>query len=788
MKTVLVLLFFFAGFAGYTQDPTISGSVKSEEGDEFLPGVVLELRLVATGEVFSVLTDGEGQYSFKGISSGRYHLKAAYLGHQAHHAEVLVETVGVDYNIVLVPEAIWFETVTVTGGKPPVEVEGSKQIFNIESIPAFKSTNLSEILDAIPSLEVNEMQGVVKLRGNEPTVLINGKPISRSLESVLRSLSSSEIASIEVDSSPGARYAAEGGGLVNILLKKNTEEGFNGELDLTVSNILPNGYASFNFTNSKWNLNLAPSFTYYGIDYTRRRETSFPSNLQQTTDYLTEFSYFFYDISAGVDYYIDSTNTLFLSAMVYKEGNNDDFDGFFQDSGSLGVTDFTSVLDYDVPGYTTSLGYQKEFSKPNQNLLLDLSYEYYEDNEAYDYNYVFPGETQNRRTLNGGEDFLYNAQLDYSQPLSEKSTLDIGGQYFLNTGDDFSRFFNVSINSVEEQFNEYNAYDESNQVTSGYLSFANNGDKVSTEIGLRAEHTLLELDLINQTVPSSIEQDYLELFPSAGINFQLSEQSSLSLDYGRRITRPDGLLLNPFVNELDTSKLWAGNPNLQPEFINAFELGFQNAFDKGGFYATTYYRLVSDLMRFSGTVNASNIVVVQPDNFGDSKTMGVDLNFTYSLTSWWDMNLTGNYNRILLDDSIPNLINDELNQLKGRYNFDFYLPADFTLSTSGRLTAAQDTFQGRMEESSFFAFSLDKTLFDGKGGMAIQARNPFNTDDFEVELQTADFINIYEDFVTDNPFYNLNFYYSFGGDYRARQKKQRSQAEDRGNGEDITED
>lgn len=796
-RTTLCFIISLVAVLCYGQTAAVSGRVLDVETEQPLPGAVITLTNQASAKSYTAVSNASGVYAVSPVPYGNYKLEANMISYEPFEVLLIQLTPRAPHynmNMELTPNsAVSVEEVVITAKPPPVRTENGLQIYDVQATPSLKTASLGDVLDIIPSISADPMDGKLEMRGGGATLLINGKPINRAPAAVMRSLQASQIKEVQVNTSPSAKYAAEGSaGIINVVLVKNTKRGFNGDVDVSGGNIIQSGYIGLNYNNSKVNLSLEPFFRTINADFGRNRRSAFPNGLIQENNFEGKYKYHYYDITAGLDVYLDSTSTVFFSANVYTEGNDDSVDGIYDSFGTQSAsTGFDTQLDYDVPGYILDLNYQKDFPQEGRNLLLGLLYEFYTDKEDYLYAFTdnFSRTTERRSIENGGDDFLYQANLDYTHPLKSDLTLDVGAQFFLNTGNDFSRFFDWQgqTGPVVEQPQMFNEYEEHNQVNSAYLSATREWNKFSGHAGIRAEQTILKLDLTQQAMMTELDRDYTNLFPSLKFSYQLSPKNDLNLSYSRRITRPDGLDLNPFVNELDTSRLWAGNPNLQPEFINGFELGFVHSGNTTNFSIINYYRSVQDLIRMTTNLNAENVTLFKPDNFGNSRTMGTDVSFSTSPTNWWDFRVGGNLNRILFDEDLTEIVNTDISQFRVTYSNDFYLPAGLSLTASGRYTAPQDTYQGHIDESSAIHFSLDKELFEGDGGVAVIARNIFNSDDKWVDLLTADGVQMNDLFYDRDRIMSLNFYYSFGNAVKKRRKQERDWEEDRGNGEDIRE-
>jgi len=793
-RTAFTFLSSLVALLCHGQTTSLQGKIFSALEGRELVGATISLVNESSSETYIAITDGTGDYFLEQLPAGSYSLEVQSIGHDSFNMPLLemsIEDVSRKLDVRLQPTSTWIEQVEVVGSVAPVRMVDGMQVYNVAAIPSLRGTSLADVFEAIPSISANTVDGTIELRGGNAVILLNGKPVNRAPIAVLRSLQAAQIKEVQVNTSPKAKYSAEGSaGVINIVTNSTTQKGFSGDLDFSAGNIIQSGYVGLNYNNSKVNLSLEPSVRFINAPISRDRTSTFPNGLKQVNTYDGDFIYKYFDVTAGLDIYLDSTSTIFFSGNLYKEGSDDRINGLFNSTfgSAMANTSFDGLLDYDVPGYILDLNYQKDFKRPNQNLSAGFLYEFYTDQENYDYSYIDGLTSINSQRLikNGGDDFLYQANLDYSMPLGKTGAMDIGTGYFLNAGDDFSRFYDVDISGeISERTQLFNEYDEKNEVMSAYLSLSKEWGKLSSNVGVRGEQTNLELNLTERAQERLVNQDYDNLFPSANLTFSANDKNDISLSYSRRITRPDGSLLNPFVNELDTSRLWAGNPDLNPEFIDAFELSFSNSGNNSNFSVITYYRLVDNLIRMATRLNDENVSLFRPENFSNSQTMGADLSLSFSPVEWWDFRLGSNFNKILFDEELPFVINSEIDQFKTTFSNDFQLPGDLSFSFSGRYTNAQKTYQGEIEANGVLHVGLDKELFDGNGGLSFMARNFLNTDDKRVDLITANNVLMSDFFQDRDRILGLNFYYNFGKSFDKRQKREREEEEDRGNGEDI---
>ncbi len=611
------------------------------------------------------ITDVDGKFSVE-VKPGNYYLVLEFISYKQKTVEDLViERKDEKLDLGTINMSMDGETldeVVITERKSQVQLSLDKKVFNVGQDLTNKGGTAEDILDNVPSVTV-DVEGNVSLRGSGGVrILIDGKPsmmVGGGNNNGLRNIPSNMIERVEVITNPSARYEAEGmAGIINIVLKKDRNRGFNGSFDLTGGFPYTAGTAiNTNYRRNKLNL-----FTRLGV---RQRSGPGGGSTLQERNYFAGTSDLFTtesnrnrgglssNLNVGMDYFIDDNNII-TSSFAFRRSweNNDnttiynDFEGDFNN-----LTSITNRYDDELENeFDTeyALTYDKSLPGKDHKFIADLRFQDNTEIESSDYR----EEYFNAAGLTTGADNLFqrsnnregerrlNLKADYTRPLTNKGKFESGLQSSYRRIDndylveeqilgDWTRLASLSNN-----FN-YNEF-----INAAYGIFGKEYTRWSYQLGLRAEHSRVVTEL-EQSDEDPNDRSYLNLFPSTHVSYKINETNSLQFSYSRRINRPRFWDLNPFFSFSDPRNQRSGNPNLDPEFTNAFEGAYILYFDKGSLTSSIYYRHTNNVIERITTV-VDNINYSRPENLLSSDDFGFEFTGSYDLTKWW--NLDGNLN------------------------------------------------------------------------------------------------------------------------------------------------
>jgi ferric enterobactin receptor len=687
--------------------------------------------------------------------------------------------------------------VVVQGEKSTMELSLDKKIFNVGKDLANSGGTATDILTNIPSVAVDP-EGNVKLRGSDNVrILIDGKPsglVSFKGGSGLQQLQASMIERVEVITNPSARYEAEGlGGIINIVLKKERTEGFNGSIDVITGHPVNYGLAAnLNYRHRKVNF-----FINYGLAY---RDIPGRSSLYQevysddTTFILDQTNKFNLkglnnNIRGGVDFYITESDILTGSYLFRRSDANRIMnivynDYVFSRSNQTGYTTRRQDEDEIEPNSEYSLIYKKSFAGKDHQLLAEVKFlDNWESSDQTFTQHLFspegvedPSRALLQRSINDESEKQWLFQLDYSKPVSRQGKFEAG---FRTSFRDMINDYVVTQQNEDGDFDPLEGldnvflYDEN--IIAGYSILGNKTGKVSYQAGLRAEWTNVTTTLkeTNEVNP----RKYQNLFPSAHVTFNLAKENNLQVSYSRRIRRPFYNDLSPFMTFSDSRNFFSGNPDLNPEYSDVIEVGHVKYFNIGTLSTSLYSRMTDDKIDNIRLVDEEGNSVSQPENLNSENAYGLEVASTLELTKWWKWDANFNFFYAEIDGSnIIQTYKATTYSWFARQTSRFSLPQNVDLQVRNNYEAPQKTAQGKRKALHFLDVSVSKDILKGNGTINFNVLDVFNT---RIMRSTAEGPGFFTD--RSNQFrrrqFNLTFNYRIRQSKSARQKRDETIAE-----------
>lgn len=532
-------------------------------------------------------------------------------------------------NIPLEAEVKQLGGVTVTSSRPALELDIDKKVFNASKAYTATGGTAVDLMKNIPSVSV-DIDGNVTLRNSQPQVFVDGRPTILTLDQI----PAENIDKVELITNPSARYdAASSGGIINIILKKNKRVGLNGIVTVGVGHPkIANGNLNLNLRQGKFNFFLSGGYNQSGGR--ARSETYRENKVNGVVDnYFNQDSYNdrmrrFFNARFGFDFFIDNRNTISVTQSLGR--------GRFSYNEEQGQVYLNSskVMEYygerDSDGKTkfrrngTTVNYKHAFPKSGQELTADMTYNYGGRDEKSNIRNLFylpNGNPYGQGSMvdNVGDDRnnQFTAQVDYVNPISEKSKIEMGLRTFRNYSRSKFDAYSV-IGPTPEKLSLSNNYEYTEKVHAAYLTYSNKINTFGYQLGFRSEVSEFDGLLIDSAYkfgyqyPKKIKNIWDAIFPSVFLSKELGEKDQLQVNYSRRIRRPRFWQINPFIEINDPTNLRQGNPALRPEFINSFELNYSHNYGKGNFLAVLYFRNnPDDITQYSDTITASQYQQLQ---------------------------------------------------------------------------------------------------------------------------------------------------------------------------------
>lgn len=693
MKKITSLFLFFALFvlsynaiATEVESPAeyeIKGKVIDKETDGPLEYATVSLfNSQDSTLVTGVITDSKGSFSLK-VKPGNYYAVIQFIGYESRTINVnLKENVSLG-NIVMRPDSALLEEVEIVAEKSTMSMTLDKRVFNVGKDVSSTAGNAIEVLDNIPSVNV-DVEGNVSLRGDSGVqILVDGKVSGLagvSTQDALRSLQADMIEKVEVVTNPSVRYDAEGtAGIINIVLKKDKRKGFNASVDLRGGFPVQWGEkfikedfpfqtgigASLNYRFKKFNVFANYNFNYrddISDGYTKTEyygEDCFYDPLLENHDDARQITEQFtyrnrnrkgHNLRGGFDYYFTDNDILTLSAMYRQsKGHNTPSVTYIDNFPFDGLQNFSRRAENwynDRPMMEYTLSYDKYFGTKDNSLKASVRYFTNSDSEwsdivdsefltEDDLNNDIPSFSVNQHTQTQENQQNLQATIDFVHHYGF-SVVELGGKY---TGSWINN--NMMVTENDSVLTDYtHDFDYNQQVAALYAIYGREFGRFSGQVGIRSEFTLIDTYL--KGADQRNNQQYLDFFPTGHINYSLTEIDQIQASYARRIRRPWYGQMAPFHSYNDDRNIRTGNPALKPIYTDSYEMSYLRFWDKGNINFTVYYRHSTDVIRNFTTV-IGDISYSRPENFGTSDDYGIELVGSLDIFKWWNINGSINF-------------------------------------------------------------------------------------------------------------------------------------------------
>lgn len=772
------------------QNPgSISGKVIDSATKEPLPYVTIAVTdngTVVTGG----LTEDNGTFTIKGLPLKKLTVEVQFMGYTTHTTTVTLDEATKTYNfgtISLNEVATQLDEVSIVKDVSTIEQKIDRKVITLGKDLTTAGGTASEIMNNIPSVNVDQ-DGKISLRGNQNVrILIDGRPTTLDPAQLLKQIPASSIKKIELITNPSAKYNPEGmSGIINIVLHKNANNGFNGSFNSGITfGITPkfNNSLDMNYRTGKVNFfgNIGNNFGKNANEgNVFRKDVMSPSTIDVLNDNEGVLG------KIGMDLYINDNNTL----SVYTNQNYFNGDGYFSvntlyPAGSPFEDIYQySATDSDNRNNAYNLAFKHKFAKEGHTLDLEANYNDTKNTQDVDYD-VTLGANAPTQYSDGNESNRDNTtvNLDYVNPLSEKSTLELGAEARIIKSD--NKYF-TSNPLVENPALQSSVYTYDMDIYSAYATFGQKFEKISYQVGARFESYKVAANFNNGF--AKFDDDYLTVYPSAYLTYSMNENNMFQLSYSRRVDRPSLEQTNP-IREFSTPQFTSlGNPELRPQFTNSIEFNYTRMLGEGSsITGGVYYRIINDeisrIFYPDQTTENDQDQIMSFGNFDRNNAFGFEVSANYKIFKWWDIQPAVDYSSIRQKGVVSTqtvgadefeLINKEVsvNAFNARLNSNFRVNGRLSFNLFGFYRGPVNSIQNESKAMYKIDSGVRYTLLDNKMSLSVrfndmfetmrygfESRNPFPQEgEFRWESRTV--------------YFGLN--YMFGaGKNRALQRKQR---------------
>jgi outer membrane receptor protein involved in Fe transport len=779
----------------------ISGTVLDKETNLPIESAVVKLD---KGKDSTLITGAEsnssGKFVLDNVPFGFYTLRISMVGYSSSIIRDVIlnrENKELTYDsIKLKSGATTTEEIVIESEKSPVQFQADKKVFNLEQNINNKGSNALDVLRNLPGVTV-DVDGNVSLRGSQNVrIMINGKPFGldgSNRVNVLEQLSAEQISSIELITNPSAKYDAQGeSGIINLLLKKSDEIGYNGNIDFNAgTKDKYNGALAFNFKKNL--LNVFGNYNYRSMNFdmtggfTREyvNSTAFSSAIANS---ISNMRMRMHMVKAGIEYGFDPLNTISLSASYNNRSRkrNGTENSYYYDINNnistrydLSTTDNSNENNLDF-----NLSYTKKFKNPKQNLTFDFAFarEKESSQEGSTQNYIVPvinpvQKNQNTEQLN---DELI-AQTDYVQPFKNDSRLEAGLKYNYNKEDiDLTTLYADTLTGAwytNTDLTYRSIFKE--HILAAYSTYTGKLGKLEYQGGLRVENAYILGDVV--TVSKTFNNNYFGIFPSVSFAYNLTKTDELQASYSRRVNRPHMEQLSPMIEVTDPTNIRVGNPNLKPEYIDSYELGYLKFIGKTTVTPSLFFRYTHDqITRIRELVDSITTLTTFANN-ASSKSFGGELLVNSQILPWWNLNASFSYYNVVVDGTnIDPAYSNNTNTWSSRIQTSARIPSILDLQINYFYSGKMVTGQGEIEPMQSMDISLKKDFFNKRLTLGLRLSDVFNTMKFVTKLNDGTLI---EDRTRkrDSRVLFLTMSYKFGNEGKANERRKK-----RDNGNDTT--
>ncbi len=709
------------------------------------------------------------------MKPGTYLLRAQILGYNLKTIpNVRIPENGADIDIgtiELKPSAIRIRGVVAQGQRWPTTYKLDKEVIDVSQMKTASSGTAADVLANVPSVSV-DVDGTVSLRGSSNfQVLINGRPSVMSAQDALQQIPASSIKNIEISTNPTAKYDASGdAGIINIVLKKNSDLGWSGML--SVMGGLNDKYGGNYTVQYK-----TPGIGYnFGVDFNRR---SYPGINRQDKQF---------DLTNNTSFLSSDGSMMWRRVLSGLRGSVDlnlSDDDILSLGGNYGSRSFDhiSTQNYDQWSlvdpqqllylnntnhnhygnyYELNTNYDHKFNAQGHELTANLAYRHQTANES-----SVSTAAEATSLLNGtettelGPNNEVRANIDYVLPVDRVEKFSAGTEYFSRVYQDINKLYTYDTTSSAYDFQAPFSHTNNFNRTrfAAYAMFSNQWDSLEVQLGFRTEYTyqLVEQADANQRYEFS-RWDY---FPSIHASYNLTGGTQFLGSYSRRINRPDGWALEPFYSWFDANDVYLGNPALRPELIDSYELGVQTFLGPVSFTNSLYYHFTHDKLKDIFLVYATNVSLRTVANVGTDQSLGYEYSFLFNPFSFWRCDVSGNLYDYRIQGAIENVpFSNE------SFNWDIKNNNTFTVSPSTQVQLStmyyspSVTAQGKWGGYFTTDIAIRQDLIGKSLSLTLQGNDIFGTGRREFTSQGVGFYN-YSYYFVRSPIVFLNLKYNF---------------------------
>ena len=799
IKLITFLLLCVVGIGTAQNSGKITGKITEKTSNAPISYAIVSIK--DNGKVISgANTDDNGEFTIKSLALKSYTVEIQYIGFRKYIGSAILSENKKEatFKVSLEEEATQLKGVNIVSERSTIEQKIDRKVITVGKDLTTAGASASDIMNNIPSVNVDQ-DGKLSLRGNENVrVLIDGRPTNIDPAQLLKQIPSTSIKKIELITNPSAKYNPEGmSGIINIILHKNANTGFNGSFS---------GGITFGET-AKYNQSLDMNYKVgkvnffgnggrnFGTYFNDGKIARLDQDLVQRLDISNENDSYLYKI--GMDYLINDHNTLSFYTNQNKADGlgkvNTDID--YNNGGTIDRILQKSTYEGPNQTGTYNLAYKHIFKKEGHTLDVEANFNDYKETQRAS----FVTETTTTNNSNSTvffKDNIKDAQklstfnIDYVNPIDEKSTLEAGAEARITRTENNYSTGNPLVAPADQQSN----YTYDIDIYSAYATFGQKFKKISYQVGARFESYKVAANL--NRGKTTFDDDYLTVYPSAYLTYNLNEKNTLQFSYSRRVDRP-GLEQTKPIREFATPLVTSfGNPELRPQFTNSIEVNYTKVLEKGSITAGVFVRSINDqisrILYPDENDPSGQRQILTYTNFDNNTASGFEVSANYKITKWWDIQPAIDFSSIkqqgvvfqfdpTTNTSKPLERNVTVSAFNGRLNSNFKANKRLSFLLFGFYRGSVDGLQNNSKEMYKIDSGARYTLLDNKMNISVRFNDMFNTMRYAFDAeypypQTGEF-------TWESRTVYLGVTYGFGGGKnKSLQRKQRDDNTNKGGG------
>lgn len=715
------------------------------------------------------ITDVKGSFKLSNLKPGKYFVEVSFIGYN----KAAVRNIPISKSrkiadlkeVKLRQSTEALDEVVVMTERLPVQYQIDKKVVPVSKQITAASGTAVDVLENVPSVSV-DIEGNISLRGSSNfTVLVDGKPSILEASDILEQMPASVIDNIEIITNPSAKYDPEGtAGIINVITKKNKESGLTGVANLNLGTYNNNGGdILINYRKKKWNLN-------FGVDINNRQfEAENESENRTTIGDVTNFvlsegdskmQRLGYGVRAGVDYDLNDKNSFSLAFRMGKRemerSSTQDYQEFTSENTTPMLYDSKNKWERDMTFINSTFNYTRKFQGKGHEWSNQVSFSRRGSGDEQSSNALFDAngiQTSGQIATEEGPGQKIEIRSDYTLPLGKDAKFELGyqGQMRSSEADTEQSEYNTvtGVYDPKPQYSHDVTYDRN--VHGLYTTYANKMGNFGYQLGFRTEYTGREIDIKGENETFKINR--WDFFPTIHTQMDFGNNNQVMASYTRRIQRPRGWFLEPFVTWTDAYNVRQGNPDLDPEYIDSYELGYMKRFGDQSVSLEAYYKVTHNKIERVRSVYEENVMLSTRENVGKDYSLGIEATINLSFAKWFKNDLIGNFYHYKEegDFSTQNSAGEDILQdfSTESYNWSLRNNSTFLINKSTRFQftvnyeSDTDWAQGKREGFLRTSAALKKDFFKRKLSATLQVRDVFGT-------------SKHETLYTGNGFYNFS--------------------------------